>query len=135
ISSGGTSTDVTADVHPANAFMAERIARLMKLDVCGIDIMAQDIRLPIEGQGAVLEVNASPGLRMHLRPTQGQAIDVAKPILDMLFPNNQSGRIPLVAVTGTNGKTTTVRLMAHFAREAGHQVGFTTTDAVYINQN
>ncbi|QRN04727.1 cyanophycin synthetase [Legionella sp. MW5194] len=136
ISSGGTSADVTADVHPANAFMAERIARLMNLDVCGIDIMAQDIRLPLtEGQGAVLEVNASPGLRMHLRPTRGQAIDVAKPIVDMLFPDNQSGRIPLVAVTGTNGKTTTVRLMAHFARQAGHQVGFTTTDAVYINQN
>ncbi|KTD49764.1 cyanophycin synthetase [Legionella rubrilucens] len=136
ISSGGTSADVTADVHPDNVFMAERIARLMNLDLCGIDIMAQNIRLPItEGHGAILEVNASPGLRMHLRPTHGRAINVAKPILDMLFPNNQSGRIPLVAVTGTNGKTTTVRLMAHFAREAGHQVGFTTTDAVYINQN
>lgn len=136
ISLGGTSTDVTAEVHPDNVFMAERIARLMNLDICGIDIMATDIRLPItKANGAVLEVNASPGLRMHLRPTHGQAINVAKPILDMLFPNNQSGRIPLVAVTGTNGKTTTVRLMAHFAREAGHHVGFTTTDAVYINQH
>lgn len=136
ISSGGTSTDVTAEVHPDNVFLAERIARLMSLDICGIDIMAQHVSIPItEMTGAVLEVNASPGLRMHLCPTQGSPVPVAKPIIDMLFPTPHSGRIPIVAVTGTNGKTTTVRLMAHFAHLAGYRVGLTTTDAVYINQH
>lgn len=134
LSSGGTATDVTDLVHPHNIFMAERIARLMNLDICGIDIMAEDITIPItEKNGAVLEVNAGPGLRMHLSPAKGIGINVAEPILNMLYPNNASARIPLVAVTGTNGKTTVTRLIAHFAQAAGHHTGYTTTDGIYIN--
>lgn len=136
LSSGGTATDVTDLVHPHNVFMAERIARLMNLDICGIDIMAEDITMPItKNNGAVLEVNAGPGLRMHLSPAQGIARNVAAPILNMLFPANASGRIPLVAVTGTNGKTTVTRLIAHLAQAAGHHTGYTTTDGIYIDGN
>lgn len=136
LSSGGTATDVTDLVHPQNIFMAERIARLMNLDICGIDIIAEDVIIPIcEKNGAVIEVNAGPGLRMHLSPTQGIARNVAEPIVNMLYPNNANGRIPLVAVTGTNGKTTVTRLIAHFAQAAGHHTGYTTTDGIYIDGN
>lgn len=134
LSSGGTARDVTDIVHPHNIFMAERIARLMNLDICGIDIMAEDITIPItEKNGAVLEVNAGPGFRMHLFPSQGRARNVAAPVLNMLYPDNASARIPLVAVTGTNGKTTVTRLIAHFAEAAGHHTGYTTTDGIYID--
>lgn len=134
LSTGGTSTDVTDDVHPYNVFLSERIARLFKLDVCGIDIMAKDVSKPIQkGNGAVIEVNAGPGFRMHTHPSKGKARDVAKPLLDMLFPDNSNGRIPLVAVTGTNGKTTTTRLIAHMAGKAGKNVGYTTTEGIYID--
>ncbi len=134
LSSGGTARDVTDLVHPANVFLAERIARLMNLDICGIDIMAQDINVPITGKnGGVLEVNAAPGFRMHLEPTKGLGRNVAAPVMDMLYPGNAPSRIPLVAVTGTNGKTTVTRLIAHFAKTAGHTPGFTTTDGIYIN--
>lgn len=134
LSSGGTATDVTDMVHPQNIFMAERIARLMHLDICGIDIMAEDVTIPItEKNGAVIEVNAGPGLRMHLSPTEGMARNVAEPLVNMLFPNNASGRIPLVAVSGTNGKTTVTRLIAHLAQAAGHHPGYTTTDGIYID--
>lgn len=134
LSSGGTATDVTDLVHPLNVFMAERIARLMNLDICGIDIMAEDITIPItEKNGAVIEVNAGPGLRMHLSPTEGTARNVAEPIVNMLFPNNANGRIPVVAVSGTNGKTTVTRLIAHLAQAAGHRTGYTTTDGIYID--
>ncbi|TDD75183.1 cyanophycin synthetase [Flavobacterium caseinilyticum] len=134
LSSGGTATDVTDLVHPQNVFMAERIARLMNLDICGIDIMAEDITIPItEKNGAVIEVNAGPGLRMHLSPTEGTARNVAEPIVNMLFPNNADGRIPVVAVSGTNGKTTVTRLIAHLAQAAGHHTGYTTTDGIYID--
>lgn len=136
LSSGGTAEDVTDSVHPYNIFMAERIARLMNLDICGIDIMAEDICIPItEKNGAVIEVNAGPGLRMHLSPDRGRAKNVAEPILNMIYPDNASARIPLVAVTGTNGKTTVTRLIAHFAKAAGHRTGFTTTDGIYIDGN
>ena len=135
LSSGGTATDVTDLVHPLNIFMAERIARLMNLDICGIDIMAEDVTIPItEKNGAVIEVNAGPGLRMHLSPTKGTARNVAEPIVNMLFPNNANGRIPVVAVSGTNGKTTVTRLIAHLAQAAGHHTGYTTTDGIYIDQ-
>jgi cyanophycin synthetase len=134
LSFGGTADDVTDVVHIENIRMAERVARLMDLDICGIDIMTEDVTIPItKRNGAVLEVNAGPGLRMHLAPSQGMARNVAAPIIEMLFPAGMSSRIPLVAITGTNGKTTTTRLIAHLAKEAGHCVGFTTTDGVFVN--
>lgn len=134
LSTGGTATDVTDQVHPANIRMAERIARLIGLDICGIDVTAPAVDTPLStNKGAVLEVNAAPGLRMHLAPSEGQARNVAAPILDMLFPDVRSHRIPIVAVTGTNGKTTVTRLLSHIARTAGYYVGFTTTDGIYLD--
>ncbi len=136
ISTGGTSQDVTHLVHPDNVFLAERIARLMGLNICGIDIIARDVSQPItKDNGAVLEVNAGPGLRMHLAPSQGMPQNVAEPIVDMLFPKDTPSRIPVVGVTGTNGKTTTTRLIAHIVKQAGYKVGYTTTDGIYINGN
>ncbi|MCW3094056.1 MAG: cphA [Ferruginibacter sp.] len=133
LSTGGTSTDVTEEVHPANIFMCERIAQIIGLDICGIDIMAPDLRLPIsENGGAVLEVNAAPGFRMHIDPAIGLPRNVAEPVIDMLFPKGSAGRIPIIAVTGTNGKTSTTRLTAHIAKSAGYKVGYTTSDGVYI---
>ena len=133
LSTGGTSTDVTDEVHPSNIFMCERIAQIIGLDICGIDIMAPDLRLPIsENGGAVLEVNAAPGFRMHIDPAEGLARNVAEPVIDMLFPKGSAGRIPIIAITGTNGKTTTTRLTAHIAKSAGYKVGYTTSDGVYI---
>lgn len=136
ISTGGTAEDVTDLVHPENVFLAERVARLMDLDICGIDIMTPDVARPITAtNGAVLEVNAGPGLRMHLAPTTGRPRNVAAPILDMLYPAGETARIPLIAVTGTNGKTTTTRLIAHLAKHAGLKVGFTATEGIYIDGN
>ncbi len=133
LSTGGTATDVTDYVHPTNVFMAERIARIIGLDICGIDIMAEDLSTPItENGGAVLEVNAAPGFRMHLDPTDGLPRNVAEPVIDMLYPPGTSARIPIVAVSGTNGKTTTTRLIAHIVKQMGYKVGYTTTDGVYI---
>jgi cyanophycin synthetase len=133
LSTGGTATDVTDIIHPDNVFMAERIARVIGLDVCGIDVMTSDISMPL-GQtgGAVLEVNAAPGFRMHLAPTDGLPRNVAGNVIDMLFPPGTPFRIPIIAVTGTNGKTTTTRLIAHMAKMMGYHVGFTTSDGVYI---
>jgi cyanophycin synthetase len=133
LSTGGMATNVTDEVHPFNKILFERIARTVGLDICGIDIMAPGLDTPLpENGGAVLEVNAAPGFRMHLAPACGNAINVAVPVLDMLFPANASGRIPIIAVTGTNGKTTTTRLIAHIAAATGKRVGYTTTDGVYI---
>lgn len=133
LSTGGTSTNVTDTVHPDNIFMAERIARIVGLDICGIDVVAKGLALPLtETGGAVLEVNAAPGFRMHLHPTTGLPINVAEPVVNMLFPEGKSTRIPIVSVTGTNGKTTTTRLIAHIFRNVGHKVGFTTSDGIYI---
>ena len=133
LSTGGTSTDVTDEVHPANIFMCERIAKIIGLDICGIDIMAADLRTPVtENGGAILEVNAAPGFRMHVEPSEGLARNVAEPVIDMLFPKGSAGRIPIIAITGTNGKTTTTRLTAHIAKSAGKKVGYTTSDGVYI---
>ncbi len=134
LSTGGTSTDVTALVHPDNIFMCERIAKIIGLDICGIDIMAPDLQNPIsQNGGAVLEVNAAPGFRMHIEPAEGLPRNVAEPVVDMLFPQGSKGRIPIIAITGTNGKTTTTRLTAHIMKSAGRKVGFTTSDGVYIN--
>ncbi|MEH6406411.1 MAG: cyanophycin synthetase [Leeuwenhoekiella sp.] len=134
LSTGGTAEDVTDIVHSSNAAMAERIARLIDLDICGIDIVTTDISKPlVETNGAVLEVNAAPGFRMHLSPTTGLPRNVAAPVVDELFPKKgDNGRIPIIAVTGTNGKTTTTRLIAHIAKMNGCKVGYTTTDGVYI---
>ncbi|MEQ1678179.1 MAG: cyanophycin synthetase [Chitinophagaceae bacterium] len=133
LSTGGTSTDVTDEVHPANVFMFERIARIIGLDICGIDVMAIDLKTPVaENGGAILEVNAAPGFRMHIDPSEGLPRNVAEPVVDMLFPRGSAGRIPIIAITGTNGKTTTTRLTAHIAKSAGKKVGYTTSDGVYI---
>ncbi len=133
LSTGGTSTDVTEEVHPTNIFMCERIAKIIGLDICGIDIMASDLRTPVtENGGAILEVNAAPGFRMHIEPSEGLPRNVAEPVVDMLFPKGSEGRIPIIAVTGTNGKTTTTRLIAHIAKISGKKVGYTTSDGVYI---
>ena len=133
LSTGGTSTDVTDEVHPANIFMCERIAKIIGLDICGIDIMAADLRTPVsENGGAILEVNAAPGFRMHIEPSAGLPRNAAEPVVDMLFPKGSAGRIPIIAITGTNGKTTTTRLTAHIAKSAGKKVGYTTSDGVYI---
>ncbi|MBC7587061.1 MAG: cyanophycin synthetase [Chitinophagaceae bacterium] len=133
LSTGGTSEDVTDEVHPANIVMCERIAKIIGLDICGIDIMAKDLRTPVsENGGAILEVNAAPGFRMHIEPAEGLPRNVAEPVIDMLFPDRSNGRIPIIAITGTNGKTTTTRLTAHIAKSAGKKVGYTTSDGVYI---
>ncbi|MEZ4798135.1 MAG: cyanophycin synthetase [Flavobacteriaceae bacterium] len=134
LSTGGTAEDVTDIVHPANVSMAERISKIIDLDICGIDVMTTDITKPLsETGGAVLEVNAGPGFRMHLAPTSGLPRNVAAPVIDKLFPKKgDTGRIPIIAITGTNGKTTTSRLMAHIAKMNGYRVGYTTSDGVYI---
>jgi len=133
LSTGGTSEDVTDEVHPDNIFMCERISKIIGLDICGIDIMAPHLRLPVsQNGGAILEVNAAPGFRMHIDPAVGIGRNVAEPVIDMLFPKGSEGRIPIIAITGTNGKTTTTRLVAHIAKSAGYKVGYTTSDGVYI---
>ncbi|MCB0446984.1 MAG: cyanophycin synthetase [Gelidibacter sp.] len=133
LSTGGTAEDVTDIVHPANVFMAERISKIIDLDICGIDVMTTDISQPLEDTGgAVLEVNAGPGFRMHLAPTSGLPRNVAAHVIDKLFPQGSTSRIPIVATTGTNGKTTTTRLIAHLAKMKGYKVGYTTSDGVYI---
>ena len=136
LSTGGTSIDVTDMMHPSLVFMSERISRIVGLDICGIDFMTKDISRPVsEVGGAVLEVNAGPGFRMHLAPAEGLPRNVAGPVIDMLYPPGSQSRIPIVAVTGTNGKTTTTRLLAHMAKMMGHTVGYTTTDGIYIQNH
>jgi len=136
LSTGGTATDITDHVHPANIVMAERIARIIGLDICGIDVITSDLSIPLaEAGGAVLEVNAAPGFRMHIEPTIGLPRNVAEPVIDMLYPLGSTARIPIIAVSGTNGKTTTTRLIAHIVKQCGYKVGFTTTDGIYIQNS
>ncbi len=130
---GGSDTDVTDLVHPAIAAHAVEAARVVGLDVAGLDVVARDIGRPLEEQGGVVvEVNSSPGLRAHLEPAEGQPRPVAEAILDSIFPDGQNGRIPLVAVTGVNGKTTTTRLIAHILATHGPTVGMTCTDGIFV---
>lgn len=134
LSTGGTAIDRTDDVHPENIAVAIQAAATIGLDVAGIDMMSPDIsRSLAETGGGIVEVNAAPGLRMHIAPTEGVPRDVAKPIVAALFPERSRSRIPIFAITGTNGKTTTVRMVAKILAEAGRRVGFTTTSGVYID--
>ena len=133
LSTGGTAIDVTERVHPVNIELAERISCLLGLDIAGIDVVAPNLDTPIfESGGAIIEVNAAPGFRMHLAPTIGKLRPVGEAVVDMLFPPGTDGRIPIITVTGTNGKTTTARVCAHIARQAGKSVGLTTSDGIYI---
>lgn len=135
LSTGGTATDVTDEVHPDNIALLERAAHIVGLDICGVDVMTTTLSRPLsETGGAILEVNAAPGLRMHIAPSEGQSRNVGDPIISLMFPPGSTGRIPIVAVTGTNGKTTTARLMAFLAKYAGFNAGLTTTDGIYINE-
>ncbi|HTF87518.1 MAG TPA: cyanophycin synthetase [Planctomycetota bacterium] len=134
LSTGGTSIDVTDIVHPDNVEMAVRAARAVGLDVAGIDFLSTDISESYSAtRGAICEVNAAPGFRMHVAPSEGKPRDVAGPVMDMLFPPGTPSRIPIAAITGTNGKTTTTRMLAHIFKLAGHHVGLATTDGVYID--
>ncbi len=136
LSTGGTSIDVTDMMHPENIFLCERISRVIGLDVCGVDIMAKNLTQPLkENGGCILEVNAAPGFRMHLAPSEGLPRNVAAPVIDMLYPPGKPSRIPIIAVTGTNGKTTTTRLIAHIVKNNGYKVGFTTSDGIYIQNH
>jgi cyanophycin synthetase len=134
LSTGGTATDVTDVIHPDNREMAERAVRAIGLDVGGVDFLSKDITESYRTiGGGICEVNAAPGFRMHVAPSEGTPRDVAAPVVDMLFPAGASARVPIAAVTGTNGKTTTARMLAHITKMAGYTPGLTTTDGVYID--
>ncbi len=133
LSTGGTAIDVTDLMHPDNIEMAMRAAAAVGLDVAGVDFLTDDISVSCKRGGAICEVNAAPGFRMHAHPSEGESRDVAGAVMDMLFPSGSPARIPLYAVTGTNGKTTTVRMLAHIHKLAGATVGMTTTDGVYVD--
>ena len=135
MSTGGISIDRTWEAHEENVEIAEEAARVVGLDVAGIDFLAPDITQPVrETGGAIVEVNAAPGFRMHTHPTEGEAQFVAKDVVDLLFPSGTPSRIPIVAVTGSNGKTTTTRMIAHIFKGMGRSVGMTTTDGIYIDE-
>jgi cyanophycin synthetase len=134
LSTGGTATDVTDVIHPDNREMAERAVRAIGLDVGGVDFLSKNITESYRKiGGGICEVNAAPGFRMHVAPSEGIARDVASPVIDMLFPPGAPARVPIAAITGTNGKTTTARMLAHLCKMAGYVPGLTTTDGVYID--
>ena len=134
LSTGGSATDVTDEVHPEVAARAVAAAQMVGLDICGVDVVCQNVIEPLEQQsGGVVEVNAAPGLRMHLSPSFGKGRNVGEAVINHMYPDGDDGRIPIVAVTGTNGKTTTVRLTAHLLKGHGLRVGMTNTDGVYVN--
>jgi cyanophycin synthetase len=134
MSTGGISIDRTDEIHPENAEIAELAARVVGLDIAGIDFICPDISQPVsEVGGGIVEVNAAPGFRMHTHPTEGEAQYVAKPVIDMLFPPGTPSRIPIVAVTGSNGKTTTARMIGHVLKGMGRKVGLTSTDGIFVD--
>jgi cyanophycin synthetase len=135
MSTGGISIDRTWEAHEENVEVAEEAARVVGLDVAGIDFLTPDISQPVrETGGAIVEVNAAPGFRMHTNPTEGDPQYIAKPVIDMLFPPGSPSRIPIVSVTGSNGKTTTVRMISHIMKGMGHKVGMTSTDGIYMDE-
>lgn len=133
LSTGGTAVDVTDMVHPDTRRMIERAAGVIGLDIVGIDVVTPDITRSLGQVGAIIEVNAAPGIRMHHYPSAGKPRDVAGQIIDYLFPDGDQGRIPVIAITGTNGKTTVTRMIGHICQQAGYKVGMTTTDGIYID--
>ncbi|HEY6568701.1 MAG TPA: cyanophycin synthetase, partial [Candidatus Limnocylindrales bacterium] len=134
MSTGGTSIDRTMEAHPDNVEIAETAARVVGLDIAGIDFICPDVATPVrETGGGIVEVNAAPGFRMHTHPTEGEPQYVAKPVIDLLFPPGTPARIPILAVTGTNGKTTTVRMLSHILKLMGRRVGMTSTDGIVID--
>lgn len=132
LSTGGTATDVTDHVHPAVKLQCERAARVIGLDICGLDLVAADISEPLQKGNGFIEANAAPGLRMHTSPTHGQPRDVGGAIIEMLYPQGADGRIPVISITGTNGKTTVTRMIGHVLQEMNWRVGMTTTDGIHI---
>jgi len=133
LSTGGTARDVTDELHPSVRALCERAARVAGLDICGVDLVLEDIAAPVpESKGGVIELNAAPGLRMHHFPSEGRARDAGGAIVEMLFPEGAPARVPIVSVTGTNGKTTVTRMISHILTEAGLMVGTTTTDGIYL---
>lgn len=134
LSTGGTARDVTDEVDESVRAMCERAARIINLDICGIDLVVKDISEPMpKEKGGIIEVNAVPGLRMHTHPSQGKPRDVGGAIVEMLYPHGKAARIPIIAITGTNGKTTVTRMISHILSESGLTVGTTTTDGIFIN--
>ena len=135
LSTGGTATDVTDEVHPDVALQCVDAARVIGLDIAGVDIVARDLSRPLaEQRGVIVEVNAGPGLRMHLDPSSGAPRPVGEAIIEMLYPNGENGRIPVVSITGTNGKTTTTRLIAQMVAATGRTVGMACSDGIYVNE-
>ena len=135
LSTGGVAIDRTDEIHPENVWLAQRIAKIIGLDIAGIDIVTSDISRPLrETKGVIVEVNAAPGFRMHAAPSYGLPRNVGASVLEMLFPEGTPSRIPIVAITGTNGKTTTTRLTAHIYRQTNKVVGFTATEGIYIQE-
>ena len=133
LSTGGTAADVTDQVHPDVARHAIEAARIIGLDIAGVDMVAQDIAQPLQGQrGVIVEVNAGPGLRMHIEPSSGSPRPVGESIIEMMYPGPSDGRIPIISITGVNGKTTTTRLTAHIIASTGKKVGMTCTDGIYV---
>jgi cyanophycin synthetase len=135
LSTGGEARDVTDRVHATIRSLCQRAARIIGLDVCGVDLVLQDIDRPFAGEGGIVEVNAAPGIRMHHHPSEGTPRDVGGAIVEMLYPDGATGRIPIVSITGTNGKTTVARMIRHALAATGKTIGMTTTDGVWIGDD